>query len=597
MAVVRSLASRKQQFVPIQLLDNETIGKIAAGEVVERPASVVKELIENAIDAQATRVSVSIEAGGTRSIEVVDNGVGIASEQLAVALQRHATSKLISFEDLDGLQTLGFRGEALPSIAAVSSLRIRSRVAGENSAASVRVVFGSMDAVLPESGDLGTAVHVRDLFENVPARRKFQRQPSTESGLIVRLVSAYAAAYPAIIFSLSADGRRSFSTSGSGDSIEAATAVYGIEVGRAAIKLIEPEPDARVPGVSVSGWLCAPAVSRSHRQQMVFFLNGRQIQSRTLMYSLEEAYHTLLMVGRHPVTLARIEVDPDQVDVNVHPTKAEVRFADERSVARALSRSAHATLTRIPRAEPPHIRIESSVSYALPYAAARFPSIENRTFEHQSSSQAPILTSETGPETPVSGPLKPSLPMLRVLGQVASTYIIAEGPEGLYLIDQHAAHERVVYERFLGQLVAAGVERQPMLDPLVLDLSPEELAVVDQSLDELGQVGFEIERFGPSSILVRAVPVVAIGTDIQARLRDILRELGEGGAGSSWLDSVAVSVACHTSIRAGQILSLPEMRELVEQLERTDQPRACGHGRPTMLRLTQDELERQFGRT
>jgi DNA mismatch repair protein MutL len=184
-----------------------------------------------------------------------------------------------------------------------------------------------------------------------------------------------------------------------------------------------------------------------------------------------------------------------------------------------------------------------------------------------------------------------------VLGQVASTYIIAEGPEGLYLIDQHAAHERVVYERFLGQMVAAGVERQPMLDPLVVDLSPEELAVIEQSIGELGQLGFELERFGPTSILVRSVPAVAVGTDIQARLRDILKELGEGGVGSSWLDSVAVSVACHTSIRAGQTLSVPEMRELVEQLERTQQPRACGHGRPTMLKLTQDELERQFGRT
>jgi DNA mismatch repair protein MutL len=584
--------------VPIQLLDNETIGKIAAGEVVERPSSVVKELIENAIDAKSTRISVSIEAGGTRSIEVVDNGIGIHPDELAVALQRHATSKLTSFEDLDGLRTLGFRGEALPSIAAVSSIRVRSRAQGSQRAASIRVDFGAIDPMQPDSGDDGTIVQVRDLFENVPARRKFQRQPSTESGLIVRLVSAYAAAYPAVAFGLTVDDRRSFSTTGSGDAIEAATAVYGVEVGRAAIDLQEPELDARVPGVTVSGWLCAPTVTRSHRQQMIFFMNGRQIQSRTLMYALEEAYHTLLMVGRHPVTLVRIEVDPDQVDVNVHPTKAEVKFADERAVARAISRSAHATLTRIPRAEPPRIRIESSMPFSTPYQPAPLPTIERHTFEQRVFEQSEnersthVVETAPAPERP-----KPALPMLRVLGQVAGTYIIAEGPEGLYLIDQHAAHERVVYERFLGQIVANGVERQPMLDPLVLDLSPEESTVIEQSIDELGQLGFELERFGPSSILVRSVPSVAVGTDVQARLRDILKDLGEGGAGSSWLDSVAVSVACHTSIRAGQTLSLQEMRELVEQLERTQQPRACGHGRPTMLRLTQDELGRQFGRT
>lgn len=326
---------------------------------------------------------------------------------------------------------------------------------------------------------------------------------------------------------------------------------------------------------------------------MIFFMNGRQIQSRTLMYALEEAFHTLLMVGRHPVTLVRIEVDPAQVDVNVHPTKAEVKFADERAVARAISRGAHATLTRIPRAEPPRIRIESSVQTSPAFTSTQLPTIEHRTFEQRVFSQQPVHDEQ---QPPPAIP-KPALPILRVLGQVAGTYIIAEGPEGLYLIDQHAAHERIVYERFLGQMVAAGVERQPMLDPLVIDLSPEESAVVEQSLEELTQLGFELERFGPSSVIVRSVPVVAMGTDIQARLRDILKELGEGGAGSSWLDSVAVSVACHTSIRAGQSLSLQEMRELVEQLERTQQPRACGHGRPTMLRLTQDELERQFGRT
>ena len=576
--------------MPIELLDPETIGKIAAGEVVERPASVVKELIENAIDAQATRISVRIEAGGTRSIEVIDNGFGIPEDELELAVTRHATSKLHTFGDLDRLGTLGFRGEALPSIASVSGMSIRSRPPGQAGAAVLRAHFGSIDAVRAKSGDFGTHVVVFDLFENVPARRKFQRQPSTESGHIVRTVSAYAAAYPDISFSLDVDGRRSLSTTGEGALIDAASAVYGTEVGRSAIALVEPDIDAGVPGVSISGWLCAPTVSRSHRQSMVFFLNGRQIQSRSLSFALEQAFHTLLMVGRHPVALVRIAVDPAHVDVNVHPTKAEVRFADERAVARAISRTAHATLARIPHAEPPRIHIETSAPRPGAFTA-EFPSFESRRDDFAAKSGTEFNDSR------VSERPRPNLPMLRVLGQVASTYIIAEGPEGLYLIDQHAAHERVVYERFLSQLVASGVDRQPMLDPIVMDLTPEEFAVVEQSIAELEQLGFEIERFGAQSILVRAVPAIAIGTDVQDRLRSILDELGDGGAGSSWLDSVAVSVACHTSIRAGQVLSLQEMRELVEQLERTEQPRACGHGRPTMLRLTQDELERQFGRT
>jgi DNA mismatch repair protein MutL len=318
----------------------------------------------------------------------------------------------------------------------------------------------------------------------------------------------------------------------------------------------------------------------------VFFVNGRWIQNRALSFALEEAYHSLLMVGRHPVALVQIEVEPTAVDVNVHPTKAEVKFVDERAVCRAVQRSAHAALARSPRDELPRVTL-------LPVVPAE--------------RQAVMPIAPVSDEVPKSEPAEngvakgveahPSgLPILRVLGQVAAMYIIAEGPEGLYLIDQHAAHERVMYEKILGQMASQGVDRQPLLDALVVDLAPEELAVFEKSEEELRQIGFEAEVFGEGAAVIRSVPAIVRGVDLTERFKLILRELAEGGVGTSWLDSVAISAACHTSIRAGQSLSLPEMRELVAQLERTRHPRACGHGRPTMLHLTQGELERQFSR-
>ncbi len=571
----------------IRLLGQDTVGKIAAGEVVERPASVVKELVENALDAGARQISVEIKGGGIDLIEVSDDGSGIAEGELALALQRHATSKLERFEDLHRIRTLGFRGEALPSIAAVSQLVIRSRERTAAHGAMIRVEHGQMGPVERIAAAPGTTVTVRDLFANVPARRKFLRQPATEGGLACRVVEAYALAYPDVVFSLAVDGRQIFSTSGSGDPIAAATAVLGPEVGRELLPLEPLDPAAAVPGVDVRGWVAAPTISRSHRQGMVFFVNGRWIQSRPLGFALEEAYHSLLMVGRHPVALALIALDSAALDVNVHPTKAEVKFADERAVCRAVQRAAHAALAGAPRDELPSIRFQ-------PPSAPRLNQLPMPSSAGQQ--EARQFPGHTAPEQTTGTTRVPGLPILRVLGQVASTYIIAEGPEGLYLIDQHAAHERVMYEKIIAQLAAQQVDKQPLLDPLVIELAPEEMAVFERSTEELQAIGFDCEPFGDQTVVIRAIPALVQGVDIAARFRDMLRELADGGAGTTWLDSVAISAACHTSIRAGQTLSLAEMRELVAQLERTQHPRACGHGRPTMLQLSAAELERQFGR-
>ncbi len=569
----------------IQLLTNDTIGKIAAGEVVERPASVVKELLENALDAAATAIAIEIAAGGMERIEVSDNGKGIPFNELSVAIQRHATSKLLRFEDLDDLTTLGFRGEALPSIAAVSLLTLRSRPLDQDHGGLLQVDFGQAANAISLGASPGTTLTVEQLFSNVPARRKFLRQASTESGAINRMVASYAAAYPAVRFTLTIDGRRSFTTDGAGDLVGAATGAWGPDVGAAALVLEPLEPSAAVPGVSVEGWIGAPTLNRSHRQHLVFFVNGRLIQNRALAYALEEAYHSLLMVGRHPLALIKIDIDPASVDVNVHPTKAEVKFADERLVCRAVSRAAHAALTQAPRDDLPRVGFRAIPSGSDVRQAPM--QIETRTFANH-----PIATDESTPAQPG----KSALPALRVLGQVGASYIIAEGPDGLYLIDQHAAHERVMYEKILASLSAGIVEKQPYLDPLVIELGVEERVVFDKSGDELSIVGFEIEGFGEGSVVVRAIPAMMAGVDIRERLSLILKELSEGGAGDSWLDSVAISAACHTSIRANQALSLPEMRELVAQLERTAFPRACGHGRPTMLLMSQTDLEKQFSR-
>jgi DNA mismatch repair protein MutL len=574
----------------LRLLDERTIGKIAAGEVVERPVSVVKELVENAIDAGASRIRVAVKGGGIELIEVVDNGCGIAVTDLPLAVQRHATSKLAAFEDLDFLRTLGFRGEALPSIGAVSTLAIRSRIGEATHASLLRVSYGEVAEPVAIGAAEGTAVTVRDLFANVPARRKFLRQPGTETGYIQRAVAAYAAVYPTIAFELTIDGRRAFVTDGSGDAIAAATATYGAEVGRAAIVLEPPDESAAVPGMDVEGWISSPKLSRSHRQGIVIFVNGRWVQNRALGFALEEAYHSLLLVGRHPLAAVHLRLDPAAVDVNVHPTKAEVKFVDERAACRAVQRAVHAALARRPHAEIPHVRFE-------PIPAS--PAARQRPIPFSPPRFAPTASTATveAPESNGAGHAHPSgVPLLRVLGQISSSFIIAEGPDGMYLIDQHAAHERVMYERILGQLRERSVDRQLLLDPLIVDLAPQEMAVFERSQQELHDIGFDIDRWDGGAVAVRAVPALVKGVDVAERLRLILRELAEGGQGESWLDAVAISTACHTSIRAGQTLSIPEMRELVAALERSSQPRACGHGRPTMLHLSGSDLEKQFQR-
>ena len=573
----------------IRLLSQDTVGKITAGEVVERPASVVKELLENSLDAGARRIEIEVRQGGSELIEVSDDGRGMDADELGIAIQRHATSKLVRFEDLDVLTTLGFRGEALPSIAAVSALTLRSATQESTHAAELRVAFGTASEPLPVAAPRGTTVSVRDLFGNVPVRRKFLRQAATEVSYIIRIVGAYATAYPGVRFTLVSDGRRAIATDGSGNNEAAAIGVFGPEIAGATLELPQLDSEAAVPGVHVEGWVGAPRITRSHRQHLHFFVNGRWVQHRPLSFALEEAFHTLLMVGRHPLGVVKVSLAPDAVDVNVHPSKAEIKFIDERAVSRAVRRASHGALSGTQRGDLPLFRFPEQ-----PFGTSIHTSVPQTALPGWSATNTSSALDTPTSNVPTFAAAR--LPILRVLGQVGATYIVAEGPTGVFLIDQHAAHERILYEQLANHARANLIEQQPLLEPLIVELPWTEMEIFERSRDELTQVGFEIEPFGESSVAIRAVPAVIRGINFAERLHLILKELAEGGSGDSWLDSVAISAACHTSIRAGQALSLPEMRELVIQLERTQQPRACGHGRPTMVHLTPSDLERQFSR-
>ena len=571
----------------IRVLSPEVAARIAAGEVVERPASVVKELVENALDAGATAVSVEVAAGGLESIRVSDDGCGLAAEELEVAFARHATSKLAD-EELLRIETLGFRGEALPAIAAVAEVEMVSRPAGGESAVYVRLAEGAVVERGERGAPAGTAVTVRGLFGRQPARRKFLRSPSSEANQIASVVSHYALARPAVRFSLTLDGRQSLLTDGNGDLRDAIAAIYGGDVASALLPV--------APGdgpIAVDGLVAAPHVSRAGRGYVSLFVNGRWVQSRRLAYAVEEAYRGLLMVGRYPIAVLNLRLPLEEVDVNVHPTKAEVRFRDESAAFGAVQRAVRSALLEsapVPVAAPAPQGAQQAAPLQLQPSMP--PLWEHaRSLERGGSGVA-------AEEVAVAATPAGALPALRVIGQFGSTYVIAEGPDGMYMIDQHAAHERVLYERFCRRRL----ERRPdasarggLLEPVTLELSPPQRVLLAEHEEPLREHGFEIEPFGEGSYLLRALPASLMGSDPRqavASFLDLMLEEGEGDR----RDRVAMSLACHGAIRAGQTLSQEEMRELVSLLEASEAPNTCPHGRPTMIHMSAETLARQFGR-
>ena len=576
---------------------------IAAGEVIERPASVVKELVENSIDAGATRISVEIAGGGVELIRVADNGRGIAFDEMEVAFQRFATSKVADAADLDAIGTLGFRGEALPSIGAVAAVTLVSRAHGDEAGGRLNVVEGVVGETERHGTAPGTTVSVRRLFRSVPARRKFLRSPGAETSRINSLVTRYTMAYPEIAFELAVDGRRGFSSPGSGDLREVIAAVYRAETARAMIELdpMDMGEAEHQSHIYVGGMVGPPSLDRANRSYVSLFVNRRWVQNRALGFAVEQAYHGLMKERRYPVAVIDVRLPLSEVDVNFHPGKAEVRFRDESAAFGAVQRAVRQALTlHSPVPEVSHA--PASRPHAVP--AARGPAFwpvepfkrddpaspEPATRAH--SDDEPPQPTEVPPQQP-----RRALPALRVLGQVQSSYVAAEGQDGVYLIDQHAAHERVVFERVRSESGRRSPQAQSLLEPVLVELSPAHLELVEQQGQVIAGLGIVIEPFGDGAYLLRGVPSLLAGGDPAQALVDVLDTMADGGGFESWEDRAAYSIACHGAIRAGMTLTADEMTELARQLEECSSPHTCPHGRPTMIHLSSSQLEREFGRT
>ena len=570
----------------IKVLDKETINQIAAGEVVERPASVVKELVENALDAGSSQIGVEIRGGGIQLIKVTDNGTGIPSNEVELAFERHATSKIRSPKDLQNIDSLGFRGEALPSIAAVADIELITCAEGEKSGTFISLEGGVETKKSSQSRTRGTTITVRNLFKRVPARLKFLKSVSTEAGHVANAVSQYALAYPEVAFSLVVDGKENLRTSGKGRLLDAIIDVYGVATASKMMSVDNSQQDWQgkpaTPDIHVSGMVGSPELGRTGRGYLSFFVNRRWVNSRTLAYAVEEAYSGLLMSGKHPVAVIDITIPPEEVDVNIHPAKSEVKFRNDGEVFRTVQKAVRQTLT----AQMPVPQIEESMA---PYRATPSHKLE-QLWGTATDREKVVTTSQDNVPTLMS-----SLPVLRVVGQVMSAYIVAEGPDGLYLIDQHAAHERVRYDRVKRQREERKPEVQGLLEPATFEVTPRQDAIMRSCLEQLADFGFSLESFGDRTYLVRTVPAIVAGDDWSAMLKELLDALS-GEEKSRWEEKIVASIACHGAIKSGQTLSEEEMGSLVRQLEQTANPHTCPHGRPTVIKLSAAQLEREFGR-
>ena len=580
----------------IRRLAETIINRIAAGEVIERPAAAVKELVENALDAGARRVEVLLSGGGIARIEIIDDGCGIARDELALALERHATSKLAD-ETLVRIATLGFRGEALPSIGAAARLTLISRPEGQDSAYRVQVAGGAVGEVAPASGVKGTRAIVEDLFYATPARKKFLRTPRAEGEAAERAVWRLALSAPAVAFRLVADERVIFDLPVQ-DEAGRVAALFGRETAGALLPL-----QAERDGVALAGLIGPASLSRATMGLQSFVVNGRPVVDPLLRLSLRLAYRDVVPAGRHAVAALRLTVPDEALDVNVHPAKTELRFADANGVrslvigaiGRALERPV--SLANAPVALPGlGLRPPSGFTYSNPSPPPRARGFA----EAELALAAPPATRNfEPPPLPGAAPV-PDHPLGAPIGQILDTYILAAAPDGaLVLVDQHAAHERLTEERLRAEFEAGRIAAQPLLVPVVVDFSPTEAARLLLEAGTLAKLGLEIEAFGSGAILVRALPAALKNPDAAGLLRDLAEEFSESDAPlalEARLDAALARLACHRSIRAGRRLQREEMEALLREMEATPRAATCSHGRPTFLKLTRAELEKMFGR-
>lgn len=595
----------------IQRLDTRLANQIAAGEVVERPASVVKELVENALDAGSTRLDIDIEEGGIKLIRVRDNGEGIPEADLPLALTRHATSKIHDLEDLEAVATLGFRGEALASIASVSRLVLSSSPDDSGVGRAVHSEGRDMEAMVqPAAHARGTTVEVRDLFFNTPARRKFLKTETTEFSHLEETVRRLALANPEVAFNLTHNGRQVQMLRPALEEMEwrrRLSSLCGAAFMEHAIPVQIEHSDLRL-----RGWLGLPTFSRSQADLQYFYVNGRMVRDRVVTHAVRQAYADVLFHGRHPAYVLFFELDPGAVDVNVHPTKHEVRFREQRQVHDFLFRSLHRVIAELkPQDQAPAestlsapaagtIREQSPLS--LPVSAPRtggmpsWPGVaeERAAYAPTLAFQNPVAATAAMPTERTAGEVPP---LGFAIAQLHGIYILAQNAEGLIVVDMHAAHERITYERLKGSLDAGALVSQPLLVPLSLAVSTREADIAENEGELFRRLGFEVERMGPETLLVRAVPVILGQARAEALVRDVLADLAVHGSTrriEETHNELLATMACHGSVRAGRVLSLPEMNALLRDMEATERSGQCNHGRPTWTRLTLSELDKLF---
>jgi len=594
----------------IALLSEEVASQVAAGEVIERPASVVKELVENSLDAGARKIEVMIRRGGSSMIRVVDDGSGMDRDDALLCLERHATSKIRTGLDLAAIATLGFRGEALPSIASVSRFRLTTREHGALAGTDLAVNGGKIEYVRDGGDAPGTQIEVRSLFYNLPARRKFLRTENTESSHVEHQVHLQAIGHPGAGFVLMNDDRVIHQLPPAANLMERIRDLRGSAL---AAELLEVA-DEEIGGIRLRGFIGKPGVSRSSRGQQLVFINGRAVENSTVNFALREGYHTALMKGQYPVTFLFLDMDPAAVDVNVHPAKREVRFRDPGEVREVLiERIRHAieggraewsgVFRGTAKREPEQDAREKSESVPEPADPPLIPIQEQVTLRTDWSAlpvQPPAPPSPDTPRQPIPRPPGPRPEAdFRIVGVLGRLYILMENSDGLVLVDQHAAHERILFEELRRRMEVQGVPAQRLLMPVTMQLAPRDSDWVAQNLDTLQKMGIGIDSFGPGTWKINALPQFLKGNDPAPLFREIIDELREASAGSSRMrlgEDVIATTVCRHAVKARDVLREPEMVRLIQDLLRCDLPYCCPHGRPTMIQISYGELEKKFGR-
>lgn len=579
--------------MPIQLLSQKLINQIAAGEVIERPASVVKELAENSLDAGADRIEIDIEKGGAGLIRLRDNGTGVGQQELAMALQRHATSKIASLEDLESVRSMGFRGEALSSIASVTRLTLTSRTQEDDSAWRVSADGARASKPIPASHPPGTSVEARDLFFNTPARRRFLRTEKTEFNHCYNMVRRLALGRFDVAFKLSHNGRESLDLPVA-DSQEQRERRLAVLCGKPFIDNAVYVEHAAA-GMRLSGWLALPTFSRSQADLQFVYVNGRAIRDKVVSHALRLAYQDVMFHGRQPAYVIYLEVPPEKVDVNAHPQKSEVRFRESRMVHDFI----HHTVERALAETRPggETRARDTVPTRIASTGGRQTDIPLSVSEQLASYARLHLASDAGEPAESGEAVDREAPLGFALAQVHGVYILAQSREGLVLVDMHAAHERVLYEQLKQQAAEGSVTSQPLLVPESLEVSASEAEAAEDHRDEFRQLGFEIDRQSETSVSIRQVPAILRDRGPAGLVRDVLADLVAAGSSTrvrTAVNEILATVACHASARANRKLSIPEMNALLRQMEKTERADQCNHGRPTWTVLSMAELDRLF---